>query len=93
MTSPAPCAQVVMGAEQFEEILRHAFVNVEVGAKCGIKALNGAGGAVALVQQPFDRVQQGVGLGTEQRLQSGIGTGEQAQVIVPLYIGRALLAL
>ena len=92
MTPPAARAQIVVSPEEFEEILGHALVDVKVGAKCGIKALNGAGGAVTMVQQPFDRIQQGVGLGAEQRLKSGIGTGEQTQVVVSLPIPRALVA-
>ena len=92
MTTPAPGAQIVMGTEKFQEILCHTLVHIEIGAKRRIEALNGAGSPVACVQEPLDRVQEGVGLGAEQRLNSGIGTGEQALVLVTLPIRRALLA-
>ncbi len=48
MTSPAPRAQIVVSAEEFEEILRHALMDVEVGAKCRVKAFNHARGAVTI---------------------------------------------
>jgi len=70
MTTPAPGAQIVMGAEELEEILGHPLVDIEIGAKRRVEALNRAGGPVAFVQESLDRVQEGVRLGTEQRLRS-----------------------
>jgi hypothetical protein len=37
-----------VSAEEFEEILRHALMDVEVGAKCRVKAFNHARGAVTI---------------------------------------------
>ncbi len=50
MTPPAPCAQIVMGTEKFEEILCHPLMDIEIGAKRRVEALNRAGGAVAFFQ-------------------------------------------
>ncbi len=93
MTAPAPGAQIVMGTEELEEILGHPLVHIQIGAQRRIEALNGAGGPVASVQQSLDRVQEYVRPGTEQRLKSGLGAGEQALVLVTLPIRRAFIAL
>ncbi len=93
MTTPAPGAQIVMGAEKFEEILCHTLVHIQIGAQRRIEALNRARRAVAFVQQPLDRVQESIRLETEQRLKAGIGAGEQARVLVTLPLRTALLAL
>ena len=50
MTPPAPCTQIVMGAEELEKILCHTLVDIEIRAKRRVEALNGAGGPVASVQ-------------------------------------------
>ncbi len=60
MTPPAPGAQIVIGAEKLEEILCHTLVDIEIGTKRRIEALNGAGGAVAFVQEPLLTVSSSV---------------------------------
>ena len=72
MTTPAPGAQIVMGAEELEEILCHTLVDIEIGAKRRVEALDSAGGTVAFVQQPLDRIQESIRLGPEQRLKPGM---------------------
>ncbi len=75
MTTPAPGAQIAIGAEKFEEILCRALVDKEVRAKPGVEALNGTGGRVALLQQPLEPGQEGVGLGAEQCFEPRNDTG------------------
>ena len=56
--SPAPCAQVVPGAKQFEEVLRHTFVDIQIGAKGGVEPFDGARGPMAFLKMRLDRVEQ-----------------------------------
>ncbi len=48
MTTPAPGAQIVMGAEELEEILCHTLVHIEIGAKRCVEALDGVTSRVVL---------------------------------------------
>ena len=57
VASPASPMEVVVGAEEFEEPLGDAFMNVEVGAKCRIEALDGAACSMALLEQEAHRLQ------------------------------------
>ena len=84
MRSPPPGSEVIVGAKEFQEALCHALVHIEKGTQSSIESFNGAGGPVPLVQEGFDRIQQGIELGTQQVLQAGKGAEELLMLLGPL---------
>ena len=77
--SPAPGAQIEPGTEQVEKALSGALVDVEIGAQCRIEPLDGARGAMALVQHRLDGLEQRCAHRAKSVLQCPVG-GEQMTI-------------
>ena len=77
--SPAPRAQIEPGTEQVEKALGSTFVHIEIGAQCRIEPLDGARGAMALVQHRLDGLEQRCARRAKSVLQCPVG-GEQMTI-------------
>ena len=78
MAPPTTGAQVVACAKEFEKGLGYAFVDVEEGAQGGIESFDGAGGAMPVIEEPLDGIEQFIRLGTKQLGEMGECTGQLA---------------
>jgi hypothetical protein len=72
----------MVGAKELQEALCHPLVYIEEGTQGSIESFNGTGSPVPLLQEGFDRIQQGIELGTQQVFEACKGTEE-----LPMLLG------